>query len=161
MTDTITTADLTIDHGTGQFGPTATITVNAGPLTGQKFTLRSTEHMDDPVNDLSRGGGIHVHAGDGDGFNGWLGVLRTYSMFEAAEGVVEHVNDLAAKKRVEDGTWSERHALREAVDAFDESLSSQRGDGPAVMWRRVLEAVSAMDARIREATVSEEGADRA
>ena len=161
MTDTITTADLTIDHGTGQFGPTATITVNAGPLTGYTFTLRSTEHMDDPVNDLSRGGGIHLSGAPGPGFD-WRGAFRTYNMGEAIEGLVEYVNKLAPRRRIWNNTSSERFVLQNALDEFEESLNSRDADDdPAVLWRRVLDAVAAMDARIREATVSEEGADRA
>lgn len=157
MTDlTIGREHLTVEQGTAEWGgPTAKATVTAGPLNGRTFWLRSTQGLgSDTTNDLAKGGGIHLDASDPNGGNGhdWRGAYKTFDMDEALGLLVGEVNDLAVRERVQDATWAETSALREAFDAFTDGLGeSSRHDWQAE-WRRVQDAVAALEMKIQEAS---------
>lgn len=155
MTERITITDLTIERGTAKWGgPTIKATVNAGPLAGRTYWLRSTQGLDgDVANELNDGGGIHVDNSDPDAStHGWMGRYRTYDMDEAIESLVDTVNDLAVRQEIQDSTWSERSALTDAIDAFDQSLGGGSGRDLHAEWQRVQEAVVAIGMKIQEVT---------
>ncbi len=149
----ITRDNLTIEHGTARWGgPTATVTVNAGPLTGRRFWLRSTQGLDDDTaTDLTKGGGIHVDASDPDSsLHDWRGAFKTYDMDEAINGLVDEINEMAVRQRVQDATWSETAALAEMVEAFTDALGESSRRNFREEWQRVQQAVAALDLKMRE-----------
>lgn len=127
--------DLTVEHGDAEYGPTAKVTVNAGPLADRTFMLRSTERMADVGGSqlsLRKGGGIHVDAGDPDAkYVDWRGAFRTFDMDKAIDYLVEEVNELALRAAVQDSLWGVLHSVTDALNGFEESLQeSSRRD-----WR--------------------------
>ncbi|MCW6008709.1 hypothetical protein K1W54_29810 [Micromonospora sp. CPCC 205371] len=137
MTDLtpITRDDLSVEHGDAEYGPTAKVTVNAGPLAGRTFILRSTEKMTNIGGSqlsLRKGGGIHVDAGDPDAkFVDWRGAFRTFDMDKAIDYLVEEVNELAVRAALQDSLWGVLHAVTDGLSGFEESLQeSSRRD-----WR--------------------------
>lgn len=150
---TITVDNVAVEHGTARWGgPTATVTINAGPFAGRTFWLRSTQGLDSDVADLNRGGGIHLDASEPDGRrHDWRGAFKTHDMGEAIDGLIKYVNELAERQRVQDATWAETSALSEAWQAFTDSLEESSRLDFRAEWRRVLEAVAAIDMVIAEA----------
>lgn len=149
----ITRDNLAIEHGTADWGgPTAKVTVNAGPLEGRVFTLRSTQGLDSgTAAELSKGGGIHVASGDPEATRpDWRGVFKTFDMDRAIGWLVGEVNELAERKRVEDATWSERAELDEAVEHFGDSLGESSRRDFREEWQRVQRAVVALEMKMQE-----------
>ena len=149
----ITREHLTTEHGTARWGgPTAKVTVNAGPLAGRAFWLRSTEGLDDNINPR-KGGGIHMDAADPDdgGRHDWRGAFRTHDMGEAIDSLVTYINDLAERQRIQDATWAESSALTEAWQAFSDALDESSPRDFRAEWVRVRQAVAAMEMTMTEA----------
>lgn len=150
----ITIDNLTIERGTANWGgPTATVTVVAGQLAGRVFTLRSTEGLERdgrPTLTLANGGGIHVDAGNPDSSHpDWRGVFRTYDMNQAIADLIDYLDELAVRDRVQEATWAETSAMREALEAFDNAL----GESSRLDWRdqlqQLLTATAALDLKVR------------
>ena len=149
----ITRDDFTIEHSTAKWGgPTAKVTITRGPLAGRTFWLRSTQGLDNDITrDLSKGGGIHLDGADPDrSHHGWRGAFKTFDMNEAIDRLVDYVNDIAERERVQDATWSETAALSEAVQAFTDALNESSQLNFLREWQRVQEAVAALDMKIKE-----------
>lgn len=158
MIERITITDLTIERGTATWGgPTAKVTVNAGPLAGSTYWLRSTQGLgSETTNDLAKGGGIHLDNSDPDASTyGWMGAYKTFDMDEAIGDLVGDINDdFAVRKEVQEGTWQERSALAEAIGAFDYSLDSAISPRDfRAEWLRVQQAVAAIEMKIQEVTL--------
>lgn len=140
----ITRDDLTVEHGTAEFGPTANVTVKAGPLAGRTFRLRSTENMTEPTGvatSLRKGGGIHLDGGDTDSARvDWRGAFKTFDMEVALDWLVEYVNDVAVRKAVEDATWGVLGDLADTLTAFRDSLEESSRREWRVEWQRACDA---------------------
>lgn len=143
---TTTREGLTIECGTAKWGgPTVTVTVNDGPLQGRTFWMRSTEGHDNVT--LEKGGGFHIDASepDGGGRHDWRGVFRTYNVNEAIDSLVEYINELAERRRVQDESWAEMGAINESVREFGEALEESSMRDFRAEWVRIREAVAAME----------------
>jgi hypothetical protein len=150
---TITRDDLTVEYGTARWGgPTATVTVNAGALAGRRFWLRSTQGLEhETTSDLTRGGGIHLDAYDPDSsYHGWRGSFKTFDMNEAIGLLVGYVNDVAARERVREATWSETHAVSDALSALNDALEEYTTRDWRDEWQRVQRTVAALALKIEE-----------
>ncbi|WP_326554646.1 hypothetical protein [Micromonospora sp. NBC_01813] len=152
----ITPEDITVVLGTSPWGgPAATVTVNAGPLAGRSFWLRSTQGLDNDVTDsVARGGGIHLYATDPDKPNNsiadWRGAFKTFSMRLAIEHLVDEVNDLAVRAALYGTSWAELIALGDAIGQLGDALGERSQLDWRKEWQRVLDAVAGMSARIAE-----------
>lgn len=154
MTDVaiITADDLTIEHSTSTWGgPTATVTVNADPFAGRTFWLRSTEGHP-RVGDLTKGGGIHVSGTDPDhgGRHDWRGAFRTYDMLEAIHDLIGHINALAARRQVEEATFSPLSELHAALGDFGTALEETSPRDYRNEWQRVRDAVAQIELVMEE-----------
>jgi hypothetical protein len=150
----ITRDDLTDVHGAADAGPTAVVKVNAGPLEGRTFTLRSTELLPDShggATTLARGGGIHVDASDPDEKRiDWRGAFKTYDMGEAVDSLVTYINELAERAAVEDSLWGVMSELTDALSGFQDALNENSRRDWREEWARAQDAFAAVRLQVAE-----------
>lgn len=152
MTET-SREDLSVEYSTAKWGgETAKVTVNSGELAGRSFWLRSTKGLEsDRCNDLDTGGGIHVDGSEPDvGHFDWRGAFKTFDIEEAIDLLIEYINELSERRRVEEATYGELSDLEEALSSFSDSLRETSSKDFKEEWRRIQAAVVAMELKMTE-----------
>lgn len=152
----ISREDLDIELSTSPWGgEVAKVKVLSGALVGRTFWLRSTAGLGhEMTEDLERGGGIHVDAADPNvDTHSWRGAFRTFSMHEAIDSLVDYINELALRQRVDDLAYGLVYNLADAVEGLKDSLRESSPRDLKTEWQNVCMAVVALQMRLQEAGV--------
>lgn len=163
MSEPITRDQLTIEHGTSNWGgpviriglPNKLVESCSWPEDRVRtFELKHTKGLEG-MSGRDKGHGWHVDdVGSSGGLSGWHGVLEMRDVDDpeaAIDEMLAYLNHLAVRDRVSTAVQPLISDLEEALRGFNESLEFRSYRDHNVEWPRVVDAVAAVDAAFRAA----------
>lgn len=146
----ITRDQLNIVRSTAEWGgEILTITVNDPPnrLDGSTFRLRSPKGLKGMSKRDHYGFVVDEHYGEitDDDRGTWHGSTDAEDAEAAIDEIVDHLNELVARDRVNDATCSALSELRDALSDFDQSLEHATPRDFRDEWKRAKAAIAAID----------------